>query len=129
MKMKSTLALAALVAFTFSGAAMASETMKLPALEEINLPRATENWQNLCARCHGEKGAGETRMGQRLKVLDYTKPESLAKHTNEQLYKATAEGVMVDGKERMKGFKDELSEEEIRDLVVLVRSFSKPAAK
>jgi hypothetical protein len=29
----------------------------------------------------------------------------------------------------MKGFKDELSAEEIRDLVVLVRSFSKPAAK
>ena len=44
----------------------------------------------------------------------------------EEMLKATAEGVVdAKGKETMKPFKDELSSDEIKDLVAYVRAFAK----
>ena len=31
---------------------------------------AKENWDQLCAKCHGVDGAGNTKMGKKLKVKD-----------------------------------------------------------
>lgn len=86
---------------------------------------AADNWENSCASCHGPDGAGQTKQGKKLKVKNYTDASALAKMTDEELAKATADGVFVDGKERMKAFKSELSSEEIADLVKLIRSFAK----
>lgn len=59
-------------------------------------------------------------------VLDYTSAEAQGKFTDEQAVKVTTDGAKDKaGKERMKGYKDELSAQEIKDLVAHVRKFKK----
>ena len=83
-----------------------------------------ENWENHCTKCHGADGKGQTKVGKKLGVLDYTSAADQAKFTDEQAVKAIAEGAKDKaGKERMKAFKDELSPQEIKDLVAVVRKF------
>ena len=42
---------------------------------------------------------------------------------DEDMIKATADGVIIDGKEKMKGYKTEISADEIKDLVAYIRKF------
>ncbi len=84
----------------------------------------TENWENHCLKCHGADGKGQTRVGKRLKVKDYTDPKVQAEMTDEEIIRVTTEGVVDEnGKERMKSFKDELSSDEIEELVAYIRAF------
>ena len=83
-----------------------------------------ENWENHCQKCHGADGKGQTKVGKKLGVLDYTKAADQAKFTDAEAVKATTEGAKDKaGKERMKGYKDELSAKEIQELVAYVRKF------
>jgi mono/diheme cytochrome c family protein len=85
---------------------------------------AAENWENHCAKCHGADGKGQTKVGKKLGVLDYTSAADQAKFTDEQAAKAVARGAKDKaGKERMKAYEDELSPQEIKDLVSMVRKF------
>ena len=84
---------------------------------------AAENWDNHCAKCHGADGKGQTKIGKKLKLKDYTDAKVQAQFTDEQLHKATADGVFEGEKEKMKAFKGELSEAEIKDLVAHIRKF------
>lgn len=86
---------------------------------------AAEIWENTCASCHGADGTGQTRQGKRLKLKDYTDKAALADKTDADLIRIVTEGVMVDGKQRKKGYKDELTPDEIAALVKFVRSFAK----
>lgn len=86
---------------------------------------ASENWENLCAKCHAADGTGNTKVGKKLKVKDYTDAKALADYKDEQLAKDILEGVSKDGKDVMKGYKDELKPEEAKELVVLIRKFAK----
>jgi cytochrome c6 len=85
-----------------------------------------ENWENHCAKCHGADGKGQTKAGKKLNVMDYTDAKAQGEFTDEEAFKATKEGVTdKKGKERMKAYKDELSDAEIKDLVGYVRKFKK----
>lgn len=84
---------------------------------------AAENWDNLCASCHGTDGKAQSKTGKKLKIRDYTDPAVQAVLKDDEMFKDTKEGVFDKGKERMKGFKDELSDEEIKDLVAYIRKF------
>lgn len=84
---------------------------------------AAENWENHCAKCHGADGKGQTKVGKKLKLKDYTDAAVQAAMTDEEIIKVTTEGVIVDGKEKMKAFKDELSADEIKDFVAFIRAF------
>ena len=86
---------------------------------------AAENWDNSCAACHGADGSGQTKQGKRLKLKDYTDKSSLADKTDEELIRIVTDGVVVDGKQRKKGYKDQLTPDEIADLVKFVRSLAK----
>jgi cytochrome c553 len=86
---------------------------------------AKENWDQLCAKCHGADGAGNTKMGKKLKVKDYTDAKVQADFSDEQIAKVTAEGSTRDGKELMKGFKDDLSPADISALVGYIRQMKK----
>ena len=86
---------------------------------------ASENWENSCASCHGEDGKAQGKQGKKLKIKDYTDKASLANMTDAQLADAIANGVKDEkGKERMKGYSDEYSAEEIADLVKFIRAFA-----
>lgn len=85
-----------------------------------------ENWENHCAKCHGADGAGQTKVGKKLNVKDYTKAADQAKFTDEEIIKATRDGVMDKaGKERMKAYKGELSDAEIKEFVGYIRKMKK----
>lgn len=81
---------------------------------------AAENWGKLCASCHGKDGSGNTVMGKKSGVLNYSDAGVQAKFTDAQ---ATA--IITDGKDKMKSFKDKLTPEEIKALVAYVRAFKK----
>jgi mono/diheme cytochrome c family protein len=85
---------------------------------------AAENWENSCAKCHGADGKGQTKIGKKLQVKDYTDAKVQAELKDEEMIKATTEGLKDSaGKEKMKAFKDELSADEIKDLVAYIRKF------
>lgn len=84
---------------------------------------AADNWDNNCASCHGADGKGQTKTGKKLKIRDYTDAKVQAELKDEDMCKAITEGVKADGKEKMKGFKEELSTDEIKDLVAHIRKF------
>ena len=83
-----------------------------------------ENWENHCTKCHGADGKGQTKAGRKLNVKDYTDAKVQAEMKDADMIKATADGVLdKNGKEKMKAYKDELSAEEIKELVAYVRKF------
>lgn len=86
---------------------------------------AADNWDNNCAKCHGADGSGNTRMGKKLHVKDYTDATVQAGLKDADMFKAIKEGVTAEGKERMKAFKDDLSDAEITDLVAYIHQMKK----
>src|SRR5206468_1820088 len=46
-----------------------------------------------CAKCHGADGKGQTKMGQKYGVKDYTDPKAQAEIKDEDALKAIKEGV------------------------------------
>jgi cytochrome c6 len=86
---------------------------------------ASDNWDNNCAGCHGADGSGNTKIGKKLKVKDYTNAAVQAALKDEDIFKAIKEGVTIDGKKRMKSFKDDLSDAEMHDLVAYLRKMKK----
>lgn len=82
---------------------------------------AAENWENNCASCHGADGKAVTKQGKKLKIRDYTDAKVQAELKDEEMLKAISDGVKIDGKERMKGFKEEIPAAEAKDLVAFIR--------
>jgi mono/diheme cytochrome c family protein len=85
---------------------------------------ATQTWSMNCAACHGQDGKGETMMGRRLQMKDLTDPTVQASFTDAEATKNIKEGVTDNGTEKMKAFGDKLTDDQIKDLVAQVRSFS-----
>ena len=84
---------------------------------------ASENWDNNCASCHGADGKAQTKQGKKLKIKDYTDAKVQAELKDEEMVKSILGGVKDGAKERMKAFKDDLSEAEAKDLVAYIRKF------
>jgi len=107
---------------TTSKLALASIALALATGVAYAAP-AADNWDNNCASCHGSDGKGQTKTGKKLKLKDYTDAAVQAEMKDADMLKAIAEGVKIDGKEKMKPFAEELSADEIKDLVAYVRKF------
>lgn len=82
---------------------------------------AQENWENDCAKCHGADGKGQTKIGKKLKLKDYTDASVQAAMTDEEMLKAINDGIVENGKEKMKPFKAAYSAAEVSDLVAFIR--------
>jgi mono/diheme cytochrome c family protein len=81
-------------------------------------------WGKTCAGCHGKDGKGDTKMGHKLDVKDYTDAKVQASFTDEKATQAIKEGVKDEsGKDKMKAYADKYSDEEIKSLVAYVRDF------
>lgn len=113
--MKKVIALCGLVLLAFS-----------PMVHSADAPKATvEVWSKQCAKCHGKEGAGDTTMGKKLKVKDYTKDEDQKKFTDEESNKVIKEGKKEGSKTLMKGFGSTLSDKEIEALTKYIRTMQK----
>ena len=83
------------------------------------------NWKEHCAKCHGDDGKGDTKMGRKLSIADLTDPAVQAKFTDEAALKAMKEGVNDKaGKVAMKPVEN-LSAEDMPPLVKFVRGLKK----
>lgn len=86
---------------------------------------AQATWTKRCASCHGKDGKGNTKMGRQAGVKDYTDPKVVAEMNDEKALKTVKEGITEKGKERMKAYASELSDDEIKALVAYMRAFKK----
>ncbi len=86
---------------------------------------AQANWDEQCAKCHGADGKGQTKMGKKLSIQDFTDAKVQAGFTDEQAFKAIKEGLTdKNGKTSMKAIEG-LSDEDMKAMVPLVRAFQK----
>jgi cytochrome c553 len=86
---------------------------------------AKTTYEKNCAKCHGADGKGETKMGKKLGVKDYTDAKVQAEMKDDAAVKAIKEGLKdKEGKVLMKPAEN-LSDEEIKGLVAHVRSLKK----
>jgi mono/diheme cytochrome c family protein len=83
-----------------------------------------ENWDKNCAKCHGPDGKGDTKMGKKLEIKDFTDAKYQASLKDDAMFKAIKEGVKDGEKTRMKAVEG-LSDEEMKALVTYVRAFKK----
>ena len=73
-------------------------------------------WAQNCASCHGKDGSGNTTMGKKLGLKDYTKSQSFSD--------AEAANVIKNGKGKMKAYK-QFFDADVKALVAYVRSLKK----
>jgi len=83
------------------------------------------NWEKHCQKCHGADGKGQTVMGKKLKVKDYTDAKVQASMKDEEIVKFIKEGKKEGDKTLMKAYADVFSEAEIKDLLAYVRKLKK----
>jgi cytochrome c553 len=86
---------------------------------------AKDNYEKACAKCHGKEGKGDTKMGQKLGIKDYSDAKVQADLKDDAAFKAIKEGVKdKEGKVVMKPAEG-LSDDEIKALVAHMRTFKK----
>lgn len=86
---------------------------------------ASANWKEHCAKCHGESGKGDTKMGKKLSIRDLSTAKVQGEFTDDQAFKSIKEGVKdKDGKVSMKPAEG-LSDADMKALVAYVRSLKK----
>ena len=93
------------------------------ALPVVALASAPENWENLCAKCHGADGKGDTKMGRKFKVQDLTTAEFQAKLDVAQVARMIREGDPT-AKQHKKPTADELSEADAQALAEHIRALA-----
>jgi cytochrome c5 len=76
-----------------------------------------------CAKCHGDDGKGQTKMGQKLQCRDYTDAGVQGSFTDEQGFKAVKEGLKKDDQTLMKAY--DLPETDIKAAIAYMRTFKK----
>ena len=78
-----------------------------------------------CTKCHGADGKGDTKMGQRLGVKDYTAAAVQDALKDDVAFKSIKEGLKdKDGKTQMKAA-DGIADDDIKALVAYMRTFKK----
>jgi mono/diheme cytochrome c family protein len=102
-----------------------STALLIAGAVSVRAADAKETWDKDCKKCHGEDGKGQTKMGEKLGVKDYTDPKVQEAMTDADMTKAIKEGVKQDGTTKMKAFGDTLSDDEVKALVKYVRSLKK----
>ena len=81
-------------------------------------------YEKECTKCHGADGKGETKMGKKLNVKDYTDAKVQAEMKDDKAFKAIKEG-LKDGDKTLMKPAEGLSDADIKALIAHMRSFKK----
>jgi len=82
-------------------------------------------WDEHCANCHGKDGKGETKMGQKVGVKDYTDAKIQAACDDALAFKSVKEGLIEDGKTKMRPFAEKMNDDDIKAAVAYLRTLKK----
>jgi mono/diheme cytochrome c family protein len=93
--------------------------LALASMTALALADGGPEFKTRCAPCHGERGAGDTKLGQHLQVPDLGSSE-VQKQTDAQLTE-----VITKGRGKMPGNEGKLSKDQINELVKYIRSLKK----
>jgi|SRR6185369_12000362 len=86
---------------------------------------AKETYEKDCAKCHGADGKGDTKMGKKLGIKDYSDAKVQAELKDDAAAKAIKEGLKdKEGKILMKPAEG-LSDADIKGLVAYMRTLKK----
>jgi mono/diheme cytochrome c family protein len=80
-------------------------------------------YSDSCAKCHGDDGKGQTKMGQKLGAKDYSDAKVQDAVSDDQAFKSIKEGMKKDDKTLMKP--SELSDEDIKASIAYLRTLKK----
>ena len=95
------------------------------ATASLSAADAAALWRKDCAKCHGDDGRGDTKMGHKLYINDLTDAKLQAKFTDEEAANSIKLGLKdAKGKVIMKAI-DGVSDEDVKALVAYVRSLKK----
>jgi cytochrome c1 len=81
-------------------------------------------YEKECTKCHGADGKGQTKMGQKLKVKDYTDAKVQAELKDDSATKAIKEG-LKDGEKTLMKPAEGVTDADIKGLIAYMRSFKK----
>jgi mono/diheme cytochrome c family protein len=76
-----------------------------------------------CAKCHGDDGKGQTKMGQKVGARDYTDAKVQASFTDAEGVKSVKDGLKKDDKVLMKPY--DLPADDITAVIAYMRTFKK----
>lgn len=109
-------------AFLFSGLVMALGT-QLACADNGDPAKGKATYETRCVVCHGAQGKGDGPMGKALKPspTDFTSPKSRTKSDTEWT-KIIQNGLPST---TMPGYKGQLSEQQILDVLTYIRSLTK----
>src|SRR5208283_3838295 len=110
MKKLALLAIPAALALAFSTSALAADGKAV--------------YSDNCAKCHGDDGKGQTKMGQKTGARDYTDAKVQASFTDAEGVKSVKEGLKKDDKTLMKAYTD-LSDDDAKAVIAYMRTFKK----
>jgi cytochrome c553 len=96
--------------------ALAASTAALTAAD------AGPIWEKTCQKCHGPDGKGDTKMGKKMEIKDFTDAKYQASFTDEQATKAIKEGIKDGDKTKMKAAEG-LTDDDIKALIAKIRAF------
>ncbi len=99
---------------------IAAITLTLGALT-ASAGDAKETWEKTCAKCHGMDGKGNTKIGKKLDIKDFTDGKYQASLKDDAMFKAIKEGLKDGERLRMKAAEG-LSDDEIKAMVAYVRA-------
>ncbi|HTR25244.1 MAG TPA: cytochrome c [Terriglobales bacterium] len=91
-------------------------TVVFPSVAQAQ--EATATYKGKCAMCHGADGKGSS-IGQKMGVHDFTSAD-VQKQTDAQLAE-----IITKGKAKMPAYDGKLTNTEIKDLVVYIRTLAK----
>lgn len=97
----------------------------LTPIQAAEAKDAKANFTSLCKGCHGEDLKGQTLVGKKMQIRDFSDPKVQSTITDAQMSKAIKEGLKKGDTVLMKPYNEKLSDSEIKDLVVYFRSFVK----
>jgi mono/diheme cytochrome c family protein len=80
-------------------------------------------FKSKCVLCHGASGTGDTPLGKQLQAANL-RSKDVQKKTNAELHK-----VIHDGQTNMPPFGDQLTDEQINQVIKYVRSLGRAAKK
>jgi cytochrome c553 len=83
------------------------------------------DWAAHCATCHGRDGAAKTKAARLCGAKDLTDPQYQKAFSDEVMFRDLKDGLVQDGKTKMKPYAGRLSDDQLRGLVAFVRTLAK----